>query len=587
MSLQIRRGTGAQLANITPVVGEMIYTTDTKQVFVGDGSTAGGIPIAVGGGGTVTANLVGNVTGSLNGVLVSVSGNVITGNILAGGYASVAGNITGSYLIGNGSQLTGITSAGTRISNGNTEVNIGASAGNANISVNGTSNVVVVANTGAYVTGLISASGNVIGSTVKGTTASVSGNITGGNLLFGSGIVSGTGNISAGIISVTTASASGNIIGGNIRTGGLISAAGNIYSNATVRVTDDIAVGGNISTTNLTGTLISVIGNVTGNYILGNGSQLSGIVTGTPTTITNGTSNVSIPSIDGNVLVSVNGTYNIATFTSTGEFIQGILSASGNIIGGNLNAAGLVSGTTISASGNVIASGNVTGGNLLTSGRISATATIIGGNLSAGSGYISTSGNVTGGNIITSGVLLSTNTISAVGNIVLDGQLTVNSGGNTTAIVNGGTNGSGNIGASGAGFDTVFAKATTAQYADLAECYLADAYYIPGTVVSFGGPNEITFCNHAADTAVAGVVSTQPAYTMNSGLKGEHVVMVALMGRVPCAVQGPIQKGALLVSAGNGRAQAHTNPDAGTIIGKALESFDGDVGTIEIVVGRV
>jgi len=126
MSLQIRRGTGAQLANITPVVGEMIYTTDTKQVFVGDGSTAGGIPIAVGGGGTVTANLVGNVTGSLNGVLVSVSGNVITGNILAGGYASVAGNITGSYLIGNGSQLTGITSAGTRISNGNTEVNIGA-----------------------------------------------------------------------------------------------------------------------------------------------------------------------------------------------------------------------------------------------------------------------------------------------------------------------------------------------------------------------------------------------------------------------------------------------------------------------------
>ena len=568
MSLQIRRGTGAQLANITPVVGEMIYTTDTKQVFVGDGTTAGGIAVAVGGGGTVTANLVGNVTGSLNGVLVSVSGNVITGNILAGGYASVAGNITGSYLIGNGSQLTGITSAGTRISNGNTEVNIGASAGNANISVNGTSNVVVVANIGAYISGFISASGNVIGSTVKGTAASLSGNITGGNLFFGSGIVSGTGNISAGIILITTASASGNITGGNIRTGGLISAAGNIYSNATVRVTDDIAVGGNISTTNLTGTLISVIGNVTGNYILGNGSQLSGIVTGTPTTITNGTSNVSIPSIDGNVLVSVNGTYNIATFTSTGEFIQGILSASGNVIAGNVIASGTVSGNSlvgnISSSQVTNALGFTPYSNLNPSGYQTT------------SGYVAQVSGATQSNITTVGSSLTT-----------AGTLSVNSSNNATAITNGGTNGVGNIGASGAGFDTVFAKATTAQYADLAECYLADAYYIPGTVVSFGGPNEITFCNHDADTAVAGVVSTQPAYTMNSELKGEHVVMVALIGRVPCAVQGPITKGALLIASGNGRARAHTNPAAGTIIGKALESFDGDVGTIEIVVGRV
>jgi len=133
----------------------------------------------------------------------------------------------------------------------------------------------------------------------------------------------------------------------------------------------------------------------------------------------------------------------------------------------------------------------------------------------------------------------------------------------------------------------VFATATTALYADLAECYRADAYYAPGTVVSFGGPEELTFCDSDQDPTVAGVVSTKPAYTMNSGLQGENIVTVALMGRVPCQVVGPITKGALLVSAGNGRARAQIAPAAGTIVGKALESFDGDTGTIEIVVGRV
>jgi len=74
---------------------------------------------------------------------------------------------------------------------------------------------------------------------------------------------------------------------------------------------------------------------------------------------------------------------------------------------------------------------------------------------------------------------------------------------------------------------------------------------------------------------------------MNTGLTGEYVTIVALLGRVPCMVQGPVAKGSLMVSAGNGRAKAQVNPLTGTVIGKALESFDGDVGTIEIVVGRV
>ena len=153
-------------------------------------------------------------------------------------------------------------------------------------------------------------------------------------------------------------------------------------------------------------------------------------------------------------------------------------------------------------------------------------------------------------------------------------------------IINNNANGVGNIGSSTASFDTVFARATSAVYADLAECYLADADYVSGTVVSFGGSQEITQSNQDHDPAVVGVISTQPAYLMNTGLTGKHVATVALMGRVPCQVQGAVYPGSLMVSAGNGRARAERNPAPGTIIGKAVQSFDGDVGTIEIVVGR-
>jgi hypothetical protein len=85
---------------------------------------------------------------------------------------------------------------------------------------------------------------------------------------------------------------------------------------------------------------------------------------------------------------------------------------------------------------------------------------------------------------------------------------------------------------------------------------------------------------------VAGVVSTQPGYVMNEGLTGDHVATVALLGRVPCKVRGPISKGDLLVSAGEGHARAETLPQIGTVIGKALEDFVGDQGVIEVVVGK-
>ena len=154
-------------------------------------------------------------------------------------------------------------------------------------------------------------------------------------------------------------------------------------------------------------------------------------------------------------------------------------------------------------------------------------------------------------------------------------------------IVNANGNGIGNIGSSTLYFNTVFAKATSAQYADLAEMYQGDRYYSPGTVLSFGGSNEVTIAEKDHDVMVAGIVSTRPAYTMNSTLTGPTAVAIALAGRVPCNVQGPVLRGQMLVTAGNGRARAELNPAIGTVIGKALQDFDGSVGVIEIVVGRL
>jgi hypothetical protein len=148
-------------------------------------------------------------------------------------------------------------------------------------------------------------------------------------------------------------------------------------------------------------------------------------------------------------------------------------------------------------------------------------------------------------------------------------------------------NATANIGNASNYFNRLFAQATTALYADLAEIYSADAEYPPGTVVSFGGTQEVTKSITPEDARVAGVISEKPSYLMNSGLNAEHRAAVALTGRVPTLVIGPVRKGDMMVSAGNGWAQACVTPAMGTVIGKALVNFDGDSGIIEIVVGRL
>ena len=280
---------------------------------------------------------------------------------------------------------------------------------------------------------------------LDGTTGiSCSGNITGGNII---------GTLAPAVLVVT-----GNITGGNILTGGLISATGAITAAS--------VVGGVI-----TGTSVSLSGNVTASYLLGNAALVSGL---SATSISNGTSNVSVLSSGGNILIGV-GSANIVLFTSAG-------------------------------------------------------------------------------------------------------------------IQNGQGNATGNIGNSTGYFNTVFAKATSAQYADLAEMYVADQKYPSGTVVEFGGNQEITTSSTGHSTKVAGIVSTNPSYLMNATQTGDNVVAVALIGRVPCQVVGTIVKGDRLVTsdiAGVAAPLNMTNYEPGCIIGKALANYNSnEVGTIEVAVGR-
>jgi hypothetical protein len=143
-----------------------------------------------------------------------------------------------------------------------------------------------------------------------------------------------------------------------------------------------------------------------------------------------------------------------------------------------------------------------------------------------------------------------------------------------------------NLGTNSAWFNTFYGVSTQAKYADLAENYQADAQYEPGTVVEFGGEAEVTIATEGTKR-VAGVVSTNPAHLMNGSLQGRNVVPLALQGRVPCKVIGPVQKGDLMISAGFGYARANNDAATGQVIGKALADFTGAKGVIEVVVGRL
>jgi hypothetical protein len=343
----------------------------------------------------------------------------------------------------------------------------------------------------------------------------------------------------------------------------------------------------------------------------------------TTSTDANVRSNIS----NGNLVLQANvgGTINnVATVVgSTGVFavanaatVGTTLGVTGNIIGGNLVA-----------NAQVTAVGNITGGNITTAGRVSAT------------GIVTAVGNITGGNITTGGLISSTGNITSSANIA--GQFFIGNGSQLTglseatevkrfnngtsegnigtpggnanitiggvsnvavftttgavftgvtapSIVKSGSNAVGNIGQTNNRFDTVFARATSASYADVAERFAADEVMEPGTVVELGGTYEITCARKELSEQVFGVISTRPALTMNdaSGNDATHPP-VAMTGRVPVKVVGVVRKGDRLVSAGDGFARAASRDEITSfnVIGRSLvDKTTVEAGTVEAIV---
>ena len=191
-----------------------------------------------------------------------VAGNVLTGNVAISNSGNIVaiGNITAAYFIGNGSYLTGVIADVSNIHNGNSNITIAATGGNAVVAVGGTANVAVFANTGEYVNGVVVASGNVRGGNFNTTgQISATGNITANSASFfiGNGsqltgvvasasgfpVVAGTSNIAAtpsGNIGISVAAVSNVLVIAN--TG--------IYTTGATTITGNVTAG-NINTVGL------------------------------------------------------------------------------------------------------------------------------------------------------------------------------------------------------------------------------------------------------------------------------------------------------------------------------------------------
>jgi hypothetical protein len=481
------------------------------------------------------------------------------------GTLGVTGNITGSYILGNGSQLTGIDA--TSIQSGTSNVRVVSSGGNATVSIGGTSNVAVFASTGAYVTGVISATGNISGNNISGTLTTASQpNITAVGTL---GSLAVSGNITPGGIAMST----GNATIGNLYVSGTTTIAGNI-----------VQVSGNS-------------GQFFGNSSTGFNALYAGLPAGytlLPQSVVNFVSQFDDYSQINNqnqsagntatsdwVLTSNNGndsTY-YADFGIASSTYDGAVAVLNNAMGNSVTANDAY----------LYVTGNVAAGNPsdLVLGAIDVGGQIrfpVGGSTAANVAMKLNAPNTTSSST-------TTGTAVITGGVGVSGALNVGGTIGTNNIINTGSNATGNIGNSTTSFNTVFAKATSAQYADVAEKYVADKIYPPGTVVEFGGEAEVTITTVSSSPAVAGIISTNPAFIMNAGENNVNAVLVALLGRVPCRVVGDIKKGDRLVSSDIPGVAKKLNPaeyQPGCILGKALENYSSsEPGVIEVIGGRL
>ena len=271
-----------------------------------------------------------------------------------------------------------------------------------------------------------------------------------------------------------------------------------------------------------------------------------------------GTTIVAGSSITGGSYLTINGAISGAT----------TITASGEIEGGSLDINGVADISGATSVGSLSSAGDVSGVAGTFSGDVSGVAGTFSGAVSGTNGTFT--GNTQFGN-------------AASDDVSIQGSITTN--------VVPKTDNTHDLGSSSLRWNDVHAEtfngtATSAQYADLAEIYSADEDYEAGTVVKLGGSAEVTQTTGFNDANVFGVVSTNPAYLMNSEAEG---LPVALTGRVPCKVEGRIKKGERLVSGskpGFAKALGNNDYDMRCIIGRALTNKDTfDDGVVEVVVG--
>jgi hypothetical protein len=290
--------------------------------------------VSISGNLTVANVAAGNIVASGTAYLYNISsGGVSSLTTIQAATLSASGNITGNYFFGNGSQLTGIDA--TSIQNGNSNVRVVSAGGNVAIGVGGTSNVVVIANNGQFVNGIVSATGGFYGDIY--TTLIDSGD-------------------SSAILVIP-----------------------DVVMSASLTVNQDLQVDNEIT----------AVGNITGNYFFGNGSLLTGIITSV-SNINNGTSNVTISNPDGNVTMGVAGVNNVMVVSPTDVTINGNLTVTGNAtLSGNILGDRIQNGNTQidiqTAGGNA----NVTVGGVSNVAVFTTTGLLV-------TGLASVSGNITG-----------------------------------------------------------------------------------------------------------------------------------------------------------------------------------------------
>ena len=513
-----------------------------------------GVSNAGGSVNTIQFNNSGVLNGSANftitgGNLVTLTGNFNASNI-AGGNLVTANFVTGTLTtaaqpnITSTGTLTGLVVAGNITPSANITYNLGNNTNRFNDLYLANSTIYIGAQTISANTSSVIVSGNLV--------ANIVGNVSGNTTTAGTVTTAAQPNItSTGTLASLSVSGNANI--GNIGTGGLITATGNI------------------SGANINGTFYGAGTGLTSIP----GANVSGTVANATYSITAGTA-LSVSA--GNI----SGTVNLANFATTANAVAGanvtgtVANAAFATTAGSATTAGTVTTnaqpniTSIGTLTSISVSGNTNTGNLITGGVVSASgnASVLG--IKTDNYYYANGVSISfAGSYSNSNVAAYLPTFTGV-----VGATTLTTGANTTL---------GNITGN---WQLTAGSRLNATYADLAEYYEADAIYLPGTVLAFGGDKEVTLAEDGTNK-VAGVVSTDPAYVMNMKCKGEHIVALALQGRVPTKVRGTIYKGDMMVSGGNGFARPSSSPHMGTVIGKALQDFDGIEGVIEIAVGRL